>query len=108
MRSTISNRHICLLGLAVVALALAVVTGCKSESKSSASGKAATQPAANAQAAKGGAQLWAENCSRCHNVRSPSSFSDEQWDVAVMHMRLRAPLTAQEHRSIVEFLKSSN
>ncbi len=57
---------------------------------------------------KPGAMLWGENCGRCHNVRTPSDYSDAQWDVAVMHMRTRANLTAVEAQRIVEFLKSSN
>ena len=57
---------------------------------------------------KSGSQLWAENCGRCHNIRSPSSYSDDQWEVAVDHMRVRAGLTANESRKITEFLKASN
>jgi hypothetical protein len=57
---------------------------------------------------KPGAMLWGENCGRCHNVRSPESLSDSQWDVAVMHMRTRANLSASEAEKIVEFLKSAN
>ena len=55
---------------------------------------------------KSGAQLWAENCVRCHNIRSPSSLSPAQWEVAMMHMRVRANLTPEEHKKILEFLKS--
>lgn len=55
-----------------------------------------------------GAELWANNCQRCHNFRDPSSLSDAQWEVVLMHMRIRANLTAEEHRSILEYLKSSN
>ena len=57
---------------------------------------------------KGGAQLWAESCVRCHNVRSPSIYSDAEWDVAMHHMRIRANLTAEESTKILEFLKSAN
>jgi hypothetical protein len=57
---------------------------------------------------KGAAQVWAENCNRCHNYRPPGEFSDAQWDVIVHHMRVRANLTAKEHQTIVEFLKASN
>jgi hypothetical protein len=35
-------------------------------------------------------------------------YSDAQWDVIVHHMRLRANITGQEQRAIVQFLKSSN
>ncbi len=57
---------------------------------------------------KGGAQMWAENCQRCHNFRSPASYSPAQWDVAMLHMRVRANLTPEQARKILEFLKSSS
>jgi hypothetical protein len=55
-------------------------------------------------AAKGGAQLWAENCQRCHNTPSPSSFSHEQWATIGMHMQTRAQLTEKEKEKIIAFL----
>ena len=57
---------------------------------------------------KSGSQLWSENCARCHNMRSPSSYSDTEWTVVMHHMRVRANLTAEEHKKILEFLKSAN
>ena len=57
---------------------------------------------------KGGAELWANNCRQCHNYRPPSSYSSDQWDIAVSHMRFRCGLTANEARKIVEFLKNAN
>lgn len=59
-------------------------------------------------ASKGGAQLWAESCVRCHNVRSPSVYSDAEWDVVMHHMRIRANLTAADTTRVLEFLKSAN
>lgn len=56
-------------------------------------------------AAKTGVQLWAENCQRCHNTPSPSSFSPEQWETIGMHMQSRALLTNEERDKIVTFLK---
>ena len=58
--------------------------------------------------AKSGAQLWGENCLRCHNAPSPETFSDSEWDVAVLHMRVRANLTETEATKIVEFMKTAN
>jgi hypothetical protein len=55
--------------------------------------------------AKSGVQLWAENCQRCHNTPSPSSFSPEQWETIGMHMQTRALLTDEEKTKIVNFLK---
>jgi hypothetical protein len=56
-------------------------------------------------AAKGGAQLWAENCQRCHNTPSPATFSPNQWQTVGMHMQTRAQLTDAERDKIVAFLK---
>ncbi len=58
--------------------------------------------------ATNGVQLWADNCARCHNMRPPESYSDAQWDVAVLHMRVRANLTADDANAIVKYLKSAN
>jgi cytochrome c2 len=56
-------------------------------------------------AAKTGVQLWAENCQRCHNTPSPSTFSPEQWETIGMHMQTRALITDDERKKIVAFLK---
>ena len=56
-------------------------------------------------AAKGGAQLWAENCQRCHNTPSPATVSPDQWKTIGMHMQTRALLTDKERDKIVEFLQ---
>jgi mono/diheme cytochrome c family protein len=55
-----------------------------------------------------GAELWANNCASCHNFRDPASYSDEQWEVASLHMRVRANLTGPDYRAIRDFLVSSN
>ena len=67
-----------------------------------------TQPATEPVAAKGRAQLWAENCIRCHNARSPAYYSGREWDVAMHHMRVRCYLTAKEARAITQFIQSAN
>jgi hypothetical protein len=56
-------------------------------------------------AAKTGVQLWSENCQRCHNTPSATSYSPEQWETIGMHMQTRALLTDAEREKIVEFLK---
>ena len=85
--------------------------GCSGKGRPSRdSADTATSAASQASAAsgKGGAQLWAENCSRCHWVRPPQSFSDSQWEIIVHHMRLRANLTGPEAKAIADFLKASD
>jgi hypothetical protein len=84
------------------AAAMWLVLGCAAN-KQSGEVAAGTTPSA---ATKGGAELWAENCVRCHNIRSPSNYSPAQWEVVMMHMRVRANLTPEEHKKILEFLKA--
>ena len=90
---------------AIVAISCVTVTwliGCATNKQSGELATGTPPPAAE----KSGAQLWAENCIRCHNIRSPSNYSAAQWEVVMMHMRVRANLTPEEHKKILEFLKS--
>jgi len=57
---------------------------------------------------KSGAQLWGENCGRCHNAPGPGEFSNSNWDIVGTHMRIRTNITDTEEKKIVEFLKSAN
>jgi len=57
---------------------------------------------------KSGAQLWGENCARCHNTPSPAAYSDDQWDIIAAHMKVKAGLTDKEIKKITTFLKSAN
>ena len=59
-------------------------------------------------ALKSGAQLWGENCVRCHSIPSPSSYNSTDWETIGLHMKIRANLTAYEAEKIFEFLKSAN
>jgi mono/diheme cytochrome c family protein len=66
----------------------------------------ATQREAAAQ--KTGAQLWGENCIRCHNNPSPAAYNNVDWETIGLHMRIRANLTDEEITKIVEFMKTAN
>lgn len=55
-----------------------------------------------------GAKAWADNCSRCHNMRDPKELRDDQWKPVVSHMRIRAGLTEGQARDILMFLQESN
>jgi len=57
---------------------------------------------------KTGAQLWGENCARCHNAPSPATYSDDQWHIIMGHMKIKAGLTDAESKKIASFLKSAN
>jgi len=57
---------------------------------------------------KSGAQLWGENCSRCHNAPGPGEFNNDNWEVIGMHMQVRTNITKTDMDKIIDFLKSSN
>lgn len=84
----IHNRTWAIIAMLSVFAAI-VITGCVESQK---------------VAAKGGAQLWAENCQRCHNTPSPATFSHDQWVTIGLHMQTRAQLTAKERDKIIAFL----
>lgn len=57
---------------------------------------------------KSGAQLWGENCNRCHNAPAPGEFNNDNWDIVGTHMQIRANISKVEMEKIIEFLKSAN
>ena len=96
------NTSKCLTGIAALIVVVAIAVFSAGCSTTGANGQA------SAASQRTGAQLWGQNCGRCHNIRSPGMYSDAQWEVAVMHMRVRANLTGEEHRKILAFLKSAH
>ena len=68
------------------------------------SGCAPTQMIAD----KTGAQLWGENCNRCHNAPSMDQYNKDQWVVIGDHMRARANVTNDEVTKIIGFLQGSS
>jgi len=55
-----------------------------------------------------GIKAWSENCQRCHNPRDPREYSDDLWKPVITHMRIRAGLTGQQARDILEYFRQSN
>jgi len=56
---------------------------------------------------KSGAQLWGENCNRCHNSPSMDQYSKEQCEVIGTQMRVRANVTDEAAGNIIAFLQGS-
>ena len=53
---------------------------------------------------KSGAQIWAENCTRCHTPRPAAQYTPQQWDLITTHMRLRCDLNGEEQRAVYHFM----
>jgi hypothetical protein len=61
----------------------------------------------DAGSSKGRAQLWQQNCVRCHNARPATWYSEREWEVAMHHMHVRGYLTGKETRAISEFFRAA-
>lgn len=88
--------------LRFVVVALAVMTSCLFW------GNAPARADSADEGVGAGAQLWANACARCHNMRDPGEFRDQNWRPIVSHMRIRAGLTGEDSRQILAFLQRSN
>lgn len=55
-----------------------------------------------------GAELWSQNCGRCHNYRSIHEFNDPQWDIIVNHMRVVGNIPGDQSKAILKFLQDTN
>ena len=91
------------ISLATVLLAC-LFAGCQSSTHPTMLSDSNAKPTAAAPT-KGRAQIWSETCNRCHNTRSPDSYSGKEWSVVMTHMRVRGYLTGDDQRAILEFLQ---
>ena len=55
-----------------------------------------------------GEQIFRDNCTKCHNERSPMEKTDKEWRVVVTHMRTIAQLTAKEANLVLKYLQENN
>ena len=87
---------------ALVLAGAAAITQAKEAPKPSQS----TDKAQDAQSAKRnrGQQVFAQNCSRCHNA--PEGFSPHISGTIAKHMRQRALLSDDDYKALLEFLEA--
>ena len=63
---------------------------------------AAHKTTGQSASARSGEQVFATNCSRCH--QAPMSLSPLIAGTTIMHMRVRARLSAEDERSLLKYL----
>jgi cytochrome c5 len=92
-----------------VTLMACLFAGCQSSTHptmlSETGAKSTADSAAAAAPVKGRAQIWSQTCNRCHNTRSPDSYSGREWAIVMTHMRVRGYLTGDDQRAILDFLQ---
>ena len=52
-----------------------------------------------------GADLYAIHCNRCHAERYATEFTAGHWKTIMIHMRVRANLTAHDANEILKYLQ---
>jgi len=57
---------------------------------------------------RSGADLYATHCSRCHQERFATEFTSTQWKTIMLHMRVRANLTAEDANEILKYLQENS
>lgn len=55
-----------------------------------------------------GAQLYQQNCSRCHSERFATEKTDAQWQTVMLHMRIRGQIPSKDADAILDYLQQSN
>lgn len=54
------------------------------------------------------AQAYEDHAARAHPDRYPNELTDAEWKTVMLQMRVRAPLTARDHRKILRYLQENN
>ena len=97
------------IAIASASASCVVFVGCQQSPRSPApSPQSTARVEPERTATRGRAQMWTQNCIRCHNARAPGYYSDREWQVAMHHMRVRCSLTKDEYDAILSFLESGN
>ena len=99
------SRRIPLVGLSALAL-LTLAAGCASGGPEGSSLE--PEAADPGQLIAAGAEVYGNNCARCHNARAAAEKNDLDWNLVVAHMRARANLTGSQTRSVQAFLAMVN
>lgn len=55
-----------------------------------------------------GGELYAIHCNRCHSERYATEFTAAHWKTIMIHMRVRANLTAEQAREILKYLQEDS
>ena len=58
------------------------------------------------QEAASGAQVFAENCSRCHEAPDPAARTGRDWRSISLHMRVIADISRVDQQHVLVFLRT--
>ena len=55
-----------------------------------------------------GAKMWSAYCGKCHNPRPGGEFNRLEWDILMLHMRVRANLPARDSEALRVYLRQAH
>jgi mono/diheme cytochrome c family protein len=93
-----------LLGGTLVAGLVGCAVGLPAPTELDATRVSSRWPALHAADLEHGRALYAQRCSRCHELFDPSIHAAGQWETAVREMNARAGLSEAEERLVVQYL----
>jgi cytochrome c5 len=99
MEDQVSPRIRLLLAAGVISALIPVVA--QGRSAKSADAQAHPRPTTNRQVSRG-ELVFKQNCARCHDA--PQSFPPQLAGTILRHMRVRASLSAQDEKAVLEFM----
>lgn len=90
-----------------IAVCLLLMSGClvaaaQEQPKAPANGSRLAEPAKKLSASDEGERRFEANCGRCHNA--PENLSPREARAVVRQMRVRARLTAEDEKLILQYL----
>ena len=91
----------------ILALAIAACTSQKPNHGTTTEKPIVFTPSTNENLAQGKV-LFENNCGKCHDLPSVTSFNDEKWKSVVDWMAPKAKLTAQQADMVYSYVSNSN
>jgi cytochrome c5 len=94
----------------ILSLSLLILVACATKkttaslTDSDASRAAAKYPGASLTSLQKGKSLYEENCSKCHGLKSPTAYNEEQWGKHVKRMAPKAKIDKPTEELILQYV----
>lgn len=96
--------------LLILSFCLAIVASCASKktvaslTESDGARAASKYPGASLATLQQGKTMYEENCSKCHGLKSPTAYNEEQWGKHVKRMAPKARIDKATEELILQYV----
>ncbi len=114
MKMLLNMKPVKMAAVSLVVMSAAALAGCGSSTSKPTTASAKPLPShplitfKDPAKKETGAEIWAQNCMRCHQLRSPAQYNAAEWSVIIQYMRLKAGLTGVQAKKVLAFLQSAS